>query len=381
MKIIIVAGFLFFGLLITAFFLRPIQFFYYVFWLTGPSSLTPDSMPRLHEAVRLSLFTGAVFFVVVTALIFLRHKNLLGPTSLIAALVLVSLVDLWSFSNPLVRTTNLDVSPKKLGLLESLRADQEICRIVTTGNLFGPNDGLLYGYQDIQGYDPLILKRYLEYINKSQNVPISSEAVNVQYVTRLDNHLIRMLNVKHCVLENKGVLKLDRYLPRAFIVHKALTLPPEKVLDFMMTHDFNPEEVVVFEESRQGGKLSSHDTAPIGNELNHKGENDILDSSFERCHILDYKMNEVKLAVRMNDAGYLVLSELNYPGWKAYVNGKKTRILTGNYIFRVLTLSKGDHNISIKFEPDSFTIGLIISVGSILFFLLFQFSVLIRKKR
>jgi uncharacterized membrane protein YfhO len=83
----------------------------------------------------------------------------------------------------------------------------------------------------------------------------------------------------------------------------------------------------------------------------------------------------------MNDAGYLVLSELNYPGWKAYVNGKKVSILTGNYIFRVLPLPKGDHDILLKFDPDSFKIGLIISVGSILFFLLFQFSVFVRKKR
>ncbi len=78
--------------------------------------------------------------------------------------------------------------------------------------------------------------------------------------------------------------------------------------------------------------------------------------------------------------GFLVMSEINYPGWKAYVNGKEVSILTGHYIFRVLPLPKGNHGVLLKFDPDSFRMGLIISVGSILFFLLFQFSVLVRKK-
>jgi len=210
---------------------------------------------------------------------------------------------------------------------------------------------------------------------------IGPQAVSVRYVTRLKNHLIRMLNVKYRIPDDRRVVQSELYLPRAFIVHDALTLPQEKVLDFMMTHDFNPEEVVIFEESQQTDGLFPHATAPTGNELNHAGEDDILGSSPEHCHILEYSTNEIKLAVRMNNAGYLVLSELYYPGWKAYINGKRTKILAGNYIFRVLPLSKGEHNISMKFEPGSFTIGLIISTAYVLFLLVFGFSLLVRRKR
>jgi uncharacterized membrane protein YfhO len=331
--------------------------------------------------VRLSLLTGAGFFVLVTALIHLRHKHLLGPTWLVATLLLVGAADLWSFSNPMVRTTNLDLSTTKLGLLESPRADREICRIITMDNLFLPNDGLLYGYQDIQGYDPLILKRYLEYINKSQNMDMAPEAVNVQYIKQLDNPLLRMLNLKYSIQDDTRLFKLEHYQPRAFIVHKARTLPSQQVLDFMMSHNFDLEEVVIFEEGEQTEAFFQQNTATTGNDLNFKATEGNPDTISEHCRIVHYGSDEIALTVSMNDAGYLVLSELNYPGWKAYVNGKKVSILTGNYIFRVLPLPKGDHDILLKFDPDSFKIGLIISVGSILFFLLFQFSVFVRKKR
>jgi hypothetical protein len=132
--------------------------------------------------VRLSIYTGAGFFALVAALIHLRRKHRLGPTSFIVALLLVITVDLWSFSNSLVRTTNLGLSQEKKDSLHFMKTEQELCRVVSTGSLFYPNEGLLYGYQDIQGYDPLILKRYLAYLNKSQNMPTASAAVNVRYV-------------------------------------------------------------------------------------------------------------------------------------------------------------------------------------------------------
>jgi uncharacterized membrane protein YfhO len=76
----------------------------------------------------------------------------------------------------------------------------------------------------------------------------------------------------------------------------------------------------------------------------------------------------------------LVLSEINYPGWVAYVNGRKRQLLTGNYIFRVLPLPRGNHDIVIRFEPRSFKVGIVISAVTVFFFALFQISALVGKR-
>ncbi len=345
-KIVASVCFLFFVVLIAAFFLWPLHFFYYLFKITGPSGLTPHLMPRLQETVRLSILTGGGLFTLVAGLIHLRRKHRLGPTAFIASLLLVITVDLWSFSNPMVKITSLDLSQKKIELLKPLDRDPDLYRVVTMGNLFRQNEGFLYRYQNIQGYDPLILKRYLAYLNKSQNLPECSEAVNVHYVTRLNNSLIRMLNMKYAVRDDGHVLKQQDFMPRAFMVRNAIAVPSENVLDFMMSDAFNPAKMVVFEPQYRRFILP-----------NDNGE------GFEgSCLIIQYDHETIRIRASANQPGYLVLSEIYYPGWKATVDGNKVPILRGNYLFRVVPLDRGTHEVQFNFVSRPFRIGAIVSV-------------------
>jgi hypothetical protein len=259
-------------------------------------------------------------------------------------------------------------------LINALNSDLQIHRVVAASDNRLPNDGLVYRYQDIQGYDPLILKRYLSYINRSQNTPQRSEAVNVGYVRDLDNPLIRMLNVKYVISNRTGLSKTDNLLPRAYIVHKATTLSSEKVLDYMMSDDFNPKQMVVFETPKREEASSLSPRAPLGMGETAKPESD-MPGGTEHCQIRAYKNEEIDLSVTMNQNGYLVLSEVNYPGWVAYVNGRKRQLLTGNYIFRVLPLPRGNHDIVIRFEPRSFRVGIFISAVTVFFLLYFICSI------
>ena len=354
-KIMASVCFLFFVVLIAAFFLWPFHFFYYLFKITQPSGLTPDIMPRFQETMQVSIFTGAGLFALVAALIHLRRKRLLGPISFIVSLLLVITVDLWSFSNPMVKTTNLGLSQKKVELLKFIDSDPEIYRVVTMGNLFRPNESLLYRYQNIQGYDPLILERYLAYLNKSQNLPECSEAVNISYITRLNNSLIRILNMKYGVRDDGHVLKLQDFMPRAFMVRKAIAVPSEKVLDFMMSDDFNPAKMVVVEPQYRRFIL------PDDNEENFEGS----------CLITHYDNEAIRIKASANQACYLVLSEIYYPGWEATVDGKKMPILRGNYLFRVVPLDRGTHEVQLNFVSWPFRIGAIVSVFTLVCSLLF----------
>jgi len=352
-KIAIVIGFLFFGLLITALLLRPVQFFYYVFWLADPSSLTPDLMPRLHETVRLSLLTAAGFFIMIAALIRFHFRNHMGPAALFVTLVLVAVIELWSFSNPMIRTTDLSSRQNNPGAFDFLKNDQEIYRVVDERGGYTPNDGILRGYEDVQGYDPFTLKRYIDYLNKSQNLPMSLNAVNVQYITHLANPLIRMLNVKYSIWDDAGVLKQRDYMPRAHMVHQARKVPGEKILDLMMSDDFNPTETVVFEAESQSYTL------PDANGKNFSGT----------CSINYYDNEMIRLETSADKPGYLVLSQIFYPGWEATVDGDKVPVLRGNYLFQVVPLEPGRHEVKLRFVSWPFRMGTGLSILSLVVFL------------
>jgi hypothetical protein len=347
---------------------QPRFFFYYLLSITKPSPLVPAQFLQLQDIVRLSLLTATGFCFLFATIFLLHKKGLIGPTPFVSAFVLVAVGDLWSFGTPMIRTTSLDMQPRKMDLVRSLDTDGRPFRLVTQGRYFGPNDASLYGYQDIHGYNPMILKRYLEYINKSQRFPGPAEAVNVRYITDLDNNLVRMLNVKYAITETGGIRPLDTCLPRAFVVRDAVTLPKGEILDFMASADFDPQRVVVLEQDQHTGGTQSPGPFLRASYENGKARLPVSDE----CKILSIEENRIAVRVSIDAAGYLVLSEINYPGWKAYVNGSPVEILTGDYLFRTVPLTQGEHDVVLEYEPVAFRIGIVITGFSLLLFIFVQ---------
>jgi len=74
---------------------------------------------------------------------------------------------------------------------------------------------------------------------------------------------------------------------------------------------------------------------------------------------------EVELQTETASEAFLVLSDVYYPGWKATVDDKSTRIFRTNYLQRGIRIPKGSHTIKFKFQPTSFRLGTGISTASL----------------
>ena len=82
-------------------------------------------------------------------------------------------------------------------------------------------------------------------------------------------------------------------------------------------------------------------------------------------NILKYKPNYVEIEAEMSVPGFLVLGDTYYPGWKVYVDGKQDKIYRADYILRAVYLMPGKHIVKFTYEPFSFKIGVIITLGTI----------------
>lgn len=51
-----------------------------------------------------------------------------------------------------------------------------------------------------------------------------------------------------------------------------------------------------------------------------------------------YTPNEIILKTESDNGGWLVLTDTYYPGWKAFVDGKETKIYRGDFTFRTIAL-------------------------------------------
>lgn len=79
------------------------------------------------------------------------------------------------------------------------------------------------------------------------------------------------------------------------------------------------------------------------------------------ARIVSYASQEVKIDAVPDRPSLLVLNDSDYPGWKVYVDGQRSKLITANYLFRGVLLKPGRHIVRFSYEPLSFTAGMSIA--------------------
>jgi hypothetical protein len=78
-----------------------------------------------------------------------------------------------------------------------------------------------------------------------------------------------------------------------------------------------------------------------------------------------YTPNYIKLHVDTALPGLLVISNTYFPGWHAYIDGRKSKVIRTDYAFQGVFVPKGIHEIELDYMPLSFVIGLILSIAGV----------------
>jgi len=217
------------------------------------------------------------------------------------------------------------------------------------------------GYQNMGGYNPLLLQRYYEYLNQYQfhGKPIP-EGWSVFFYEEHENRILMdLLNVKYEISHETRTFGLrETHLPRSFLVPRFEFVGREEILDALIKPGFDPAQVVLFENG-------TCDVAPLP-----KGKESPADLG--EISIVSYRPDSITLSVHAASAALLFLSEVDYPGWKAYVNGEPRPILQGNYLFRVIEVPKGTYLVHFVFEPLSIKVGICVTVFTLLLLLVWS---------
>jgi hypothetical protein len=51
------------------------------------------------------------------------------------------------------------------------------------------------------------------------------------------------------------------------------------------------------------------------------------------------------------EPGYMVIADVWYPGWSAYMDGKSVPLLRANYLFKAVPVPKGEHEVTVVYQP------------------------------
>lgn len=78
------------------------------------------------------------------------------------------------------------------------------------------------------------------------------------------------------------------------------------------------------------------------------------------------KRNSVTARVSAEENTFINFSQNYYPGWKAYIDGKKTKIYMVNGLIQGMEVPEGNHSIEFRYAPISIVIGILISIVSVI---------------
>jgi hypothetical protein len=81
----------------------------------------------------------------------------------------------------------------------------------------------------------------------------------------------------------------------------------------------------------------------------------------ETVSINDYAPDRLELRANASVPRILVLSEMDFSGWHATIDGEEVPILRTNYLFRGVVVPPGEHTVEFVYRPASVRNGIVIS--------------------
>jgi len=314
------------------------------FYGLNSSGWSPESQfyQLLNRAVFLTMILAALWVI-------LRVTNNRSPKIWTLGIVALLVFDLFSVN----WKTNLDPHPPEWhtqmpAAVAAIKADageQSVFRVYNEFRLYD-NYGVPFELQDIWGASPLRLARYEAFISPPMRIERAWELLNVRYVITWRAELYAPSTVIFSEPAADGttyVHRLDNPAPRAWLVHRVENIAPETMLSRLTDPAFDPRAVALVEK---GSAADWRLAQPA-------------DSAAESAKVIANDFDPNRLSVRVNATadGLLVLSEIDYPGWRATVDGVPVPITRVDGVLRGVPVSAGAHTVEMVFSPPTFWWG------------------------
>ena len=353
-----------------------------LYWLSksSPEIYEPliRGIPKYIVALRNSVLPLAAFFATGIVFYIMPRVGLVRKVALGLFLFSVLVFELFRFGWKFTPFSPRGMVYPTTPVLDFLKEQQKPLR--TTGAYVIPiNMRMPYEIESLEGYDavyPLRISQLIAAINsgKSGTDPVGrygtvdNTGSNVLDLLNTKYHLTIKRNIKQdpdpkgeiplgyqdqkfsLAFEDKSVavLESEAALPRAKMFYNIKVLQGEtEILDSLLGQDFVGSETIILEEE-----------VSLGAKVKENATNDV---SFKV-----YKETESVIDVSSSKEGILFVSDADYPGWKAYVDGVETRIYRANFAFRAVKVPEGKHEVRFVYRPDSFYKGLRLSGVSLL---------------
>lgn len=213
------------------------------------------------------------------------------------------------------------------------------------------NSGMISRIPFLEGYGALILDKYIP-VNKTE--PGSTQTHDIMNV----KYKLEPSSLKSGNPNSYKFFVNSSYLPKARMFYDAKYFEEKDSValkNYMAGKEFDHHKTIVIETNKKDFQLPA-----LKDSVMPKSE----------VKIVNYDLNNITIEVETAENGFLFLSEVYYPAWKAYVDGKGTELFRADYCERAVYLEKGKHTVLFNYESDTFRTGMSISLPLLFVWLL-----------
>lgn len=322
-----------------------------VILLRGSLFTDPQLLGNLLISKRNLFLPTAYFFVISVIVLSFRYmKHAIWEKIGISLILAVTLFDLYRFGWKFLPFSEAKYFFPETTVTKFLKNEltahptQPFRTVSVDERLLPPNTETYFGYESVNGYDPIFLERYGEYVTALEHGKIIPTDFNrIITIHNYSSPLLSLLNVRYVMSLNEinnpllrkvksegdtKVYEFISYLPRVFRIPHVVSRPKEDIFPLMLHPEFNPKTTALIEEA----------SFPHSEEA----------SSKDTLLVRSYSRGETEFSIQSRTDSFIFISQIYYPTWHATMDGLPLKIYRTDYIFQGVFIPSGNHEIKIS---------------------------------
>jgi hypothetical protein len=260
------------------------------------------------------------------------------PRRIALALLALLLVQRVAEVGGAVPTLDARAAVPPLPTLRALGQTDEPFRIAGVGATLTPNLATLFGLEDVRGYQAMTF----EPLAATFRLWCRPQPVWSNRVDDPNAPFLSLMNVRY-FLDGDKIVENPRALPRAFLPRVVHVGP----------HEGAPNEMALCRDFGAEGWIASRETPYT----RVNGEGDV------RVH---RDGSRLRIHASMRAPGWMIVSEPAWKGWRATRARVPLRLHTADHAFLAMYLPAGDSDVVLRYLPNGFVAGAIVSALALL---------------
>ncbi len=327
--------------------------------VTDVSQISPQYLNVVFEQMKSDWIQTGFIAVAFGLLIFLVVRGTIKPKVALYAAISLTAIDLWRVAarpyDPKEGAPEKTVF-RRTEAVDVIKRDNGVFRIADISTM--PANWWAYHFiENVHGYSSAKIRLYQDMLDIAAMGPQSEPRPGNSII--INPFLWNLLNVKYIVAKQQvfstpplyraanGTMIYENYstLPRAWFVDTLIVEADRRTtLHHLRDGDFNPRSVAFVESDLQvppttGATETSARVTAKGNQ-------------------------HLSFAVKTNERRLLVVSEVYYPEWHCYIDGREVPIHRTDFLLRGVVVPAGEHNVEFRFHSPAYETGKTISIAS-----------------